>query len=155
MELLNVIADPLSMAAGVLGLLIVLAGFLWVTGKVEGYDPINEIFQRDNPALGVRYAFYIIAVVFSLLGTFDRSQGDAGVVDFSLHALLAALLIHFSRYLNDWLILYDFDNNREVVREKNSAVAIVEGATIWRALTLSAAPFTTGRAACGSPSSGF
>ena len=129
MELLSVIADPLSMAVGVLGLLIVLAGFLWLTGKVEGYDPINEIFQRDNPALGVRYAFYIIAVVFALLGTFDRSQGDAGVVDFSLHALLAALLIHFSRYLNDWLILYDFDNNREVVREKNTAVAIVEGAT--------------------------
>jgi uncharacterized membrane protein YjfL (UPF0719 family) len=39
------------------------------------------------------------------------------------------LLIHLSRYLNDWLILYDFSNNREVVQEKNVAVAIVEGAT--------------------------
>jgi len=27
------------------------------------------------------------------------------------------------------LILYDFSNNREVVQEKNVAVAIVEGAT--------------------------
>ena len=43
--------------------------------------------------------------------------------------MLATLLIHLSRYLNDWLILYDFDNNREVVGEKNIAVAIVEGAT--------------------------
>lgn len=56
MELLRVITDPLSMAAGVLGLLIVLAGFLWATGKVEGYDPINELFQPDNAALGIRYA---------------------------------------------------------------------------------------------------
>ena len=42
---------------------------------------------------------------------------------------MAALLIHLSRYLNDWLILYEFDNNREVVQEKHTAVAIVEGAT--------------------------
>ena len=34
-----------------------------------------------------------------------------------------------SRFLNDWFILYHFDNNREVVQEKNAAVAVVEGAT--------------------------
>jgi uncharacterized membrane protein YjfL (UPF0719 family) len=129
MEWLSVITGPLSMAVGVLGLLIVLAAFLWSTGKFEGYDPINEIFLRDNAALGIRYALYTVAVVFALLGIFDRAQGDSGVVEFSLHALLAALLIHLSRYLNDWLILYDFDNNREVVQEKNIAVAIVEGST--------------------------
>jgi len=38
-------------------------------------------------------------------------------------------LIHLSRYLNDWLILYDFNNNREVIQEQNVAVSIVEGAT--------------------------
>jgi len=129
MEWLSVIIGPLCMAGGVLGLLLVLAAFLWIIGKVEGYDPAKEIFLRDNAALGIRYAFYTIAVVFALLGIFDRAQGDSGAVDFLLHALLAALLIHLSRYLNDWLILYDFDNNREVVREKNISVAIVEGST--------------------------
>jgi uncharacterized membrane protein YjfL (UPF0719 family) len=129
MEWLSVVLGPLSMAAGVLLLLVVLAAFLWLTGKVEGYDPINEIVLRNNSALGIRYAFYVIAVVFALLGIFDRAQGDSGVVEFALHALLAALLIHLSRYLNDWLILYDFNNNREVIQEQNVAVSIVEGAT--------------------------
>jgi uncharacterized membrane protein YjfL (UPF0719 family) len=129
MEWLSVMIGPLSMAAGVLALLIILAAFLWTTGKVEGYDPVNEILLRDNAALGVRYASYTIAVVLALLGIFDRAQGDSGVIEFAQHALLAALLIHLSRYLNDWLILYDFDNNREVVQEKNIAVAIVEGST--------------------------
>ena len=129
MNWLNVVIGPASMAVGTLVLLVILAGFLWVTGKVEGYDPINEMLTRDNAALGIRFALYTVAVVLALLGIFDRAQGDSGVAEFSLHALLAALLIHLSRYLNDWLILYDFDNNREVVEEKNSAVAIAEGAT--------------------------
>jgi uncharacterized membrane protein YjfL (UPF0719 family) len=129
MEWLSVMLGPLSMAAGILLLLLILAGFIWLTGQVEGYDPINEILQRDNAALGFRYALYVFAVIFALLGIFDRSQGDSGISDFSSHALLAALLIHLSRYLNDWLILYDFSNNLEVVKEKNVAVALVEGAT--------------------------
>ena len=61
------------------------------------------------------------------------------------HALLATLLIHLSRYLNEWLILYDFDNNREVVGEKNIAVAIVEGRPIWPAPTWSAARLRLGK----------
>jgi len=129
MESLSVVIGPVSMAVGVLVLLVILAGFLWATGKLEGYDQINEIFFRDNAALGIRFALYTIAVVYALLGIFDRAQGESAVAAFSLHALLAALLIHLSRYLNDWLILYDFDNNREVVQEKNIAVAVVEGAT--------------------------
>lgn len=125
----SILIGPLSLAAGILLLLIVLAGFLWLTGKIEGYDPVNEMLFRDNPALGVRYALFTVAVVFALLGIFDRSEGDSGAGLFAQHAFLAVLLIYLSRYLNDWLILYHFSNNREVVQEKNVAVALVEGAT--------------------------
>lgn len=125
----SILIGPLSLAAGILLLLIVLAGFLWLTGKIEGYDPVNEMLFRDNPALGVRYALFTVAVVFALLGIFDRSEGDSGAWLFAQHAFLAVLLIYLSRYLNDWLILYHFSNNREVVQEKNVAVALVEGAT--------------------------
>ena len=120
---------PLSLAAGILLLLVVLAAFLWITGRLEGYDPVNEMMFRDNPALGIRYALFAIAVVTALLGIFDRSTGDAGAWFFIQHALLALVLIYLSRHLNDRLILYHFDNNREVVQEKSIAVAIVEGAT--------------------------
>ena len=125
----TILIGPLSLAFGVLLLLVCLAGFLWVTGKLEGYDPINELLMRDNAALGLRYAMFAIAVVFSLLGIFDRGQGDSGAADFTLHAILATLLIYISRFLNDWFILYHFSNNREVVEEKNIAVALIEGAT--------------------------
>ncbi len=129
MASISMLIGPLSLAAGILLLLIVLAGFLWLTGKMEGYDPVNEMLFRDNPALGVRYALFVFAVVFALLGIFDHSQGDSGAWFFTQHALLAVLLIYLSRYLNDWFILYHFSNNREVVQEKNVAVALVEGAT--------------------------
>jgi hypothetical protein len=68
MEWLSIILGPLSMAAGILLLLLILAGFIWLTGKIEGYDPINEILERDNAALRFRYALYVFAVIFALLG---------------------------------------------------------------------------------------
>jgi len=102
---------------------------LWVTGKLEGYDPVNEMMFRDNAALGVRYALFTIAVILTLLGIFSRAQGDSGFVDFVEHAALSVVLIYLSRLLNEWFILYHFSNNREVIDEKNVAVALVEGAT--------------------------
>jgi len=129
MEWYTILIGPLSLALGVLLLLIALAGFLWLTGKLEGYDPVNELLQRDNAALGLRYGLFAIAVVFSLLEIFDRSQGDSGAADFAIHAVLATVLIYISRFLNDWFILYHFSNNREVVQQKNLAVALIEGAT--------------------------
>lgn len=125
----GMLIGPLSLAAGILLLLIGLALLLWLSGKIEGYDPVNEMLFRDNPALAIRYALFAIAVVFAVLGIFDRAQGDSGAWFFTQHALLAVILIYLSRYLNDWLILYHFSNNREVVQEKNVAVAVVEGAT--------------------------
>jgi uncharacterized membrane protein YjfL (UPF0719 family) len=129
MEYLRILVGPLSLAAGILLLLVIIAAFLWISAKIEGYDPVNEMLFRDNPALGVRYAFFAIAIVFALLGIFDRAQGDSGIIDFAEHAVVAILLIYLSRFLNDWFILYHFNNNREVVHEKNIAVAVVEGAT--------------------------
>ena len=125
----SILIGPLSLAAGILLLLIVLVGFLWLTGKIEGYDPVNEMLFRDNPALGSAMRCLPSPSCFALLGIFDRSQGDSGAWFFAQHAILAVLMIYLSRYLNDWLILYHFSNNREVVQEKNVAVALVEGAT--------------------------
>ncbi|HET9916863.1 MAG TPA: hypothetical protein VFQ89_07125, partial [Candidatus Binatia bacterium] len=89
MDWQSILIGPLTLALGVLLLLICLSGFLWLTGKLEGYDPVNELLLRDNPALGLRYALFAIAVVNSLLGIFNRSQGDSGAADFTLHAILA------------------------------------------------------------------
>jgi uncharacterized membrane protein YjfL (UPF0719 family) len=126
---LGMLIGPLTLAAGILLLLIGLALFLWLISKMEGYDPVNEMLFRDNPALALRYALFAIAVVFAVLGIFDRTQGDSGAWFFTQQALIAVILIYLSRYLNDWLILYHFSNNREVVQEKNVAVALIEGAT--------------------------
>jgi uncharacterized membrane protein YjfL (UPF0719 family) len=129
MEYVRILAGPLSLAGGVLLFLIVVTALLWLTGKISGYDPVNEILERNNPALGVRYSCFAIAIVFALLGIFDRAQGDAGLVDFAEHAIVAILLIYLSGFLNDWLILYHFNNDHEVIAEKNVAVAVVEGST--------------------------
>jgi uncharacterized membrane protein YjfL (UPF0719 family) len=129
MEYLRILAGPFSLAIAVLLFLILIAALLWISGKISGYDPVSEILERNNPALGVRYASFATAIVFALLGIFDRAQGDAGLLDFAQHAVVAILLIYLSGFLNEWLILYHFNNDREVITEKNIAVAVVEGGT--------------------------
>lgn len=124
-----VVLSPLAMTGAVLLLVLVLAAFLWGTARLEGYDPLDELLVRGNAALGVRVALFIIAVLFTLLGTFSHLQGDSGIADFIAHAALSIALLYVSRLLNDWFILHHFNNNRKVVTERNLAVAIVEGAT--------------------------
>lgn len=129
MQWFNVVQGPVSLAAAVLIFLSLLLLLLRATVKLEGYDFINEMIQRDNAALGLRFASFLLAVVLALLGIFDHDQSASDIVSLIEHTVLATLLIYFSRHLNDWLILYEFRHNREVVDEKNIAVALVESAT--------------------------
>ena len=46
----GMLIGPLSLAAGILLLLIGLAAFLWVSGKIEGYDPVNEMLTPKTTA---------------------------------------------------------------------------------------------------------
>ena len=43
MEYLGILIGPLSLAAGILLLLIVITGFFWIVGKIEAYDPVNAV----------------------------------------------------------------------------------------------------------------
>jgi len=81
----GMLIGPLSLAAGILLVLIGLAIWLWLGGKLEGYDPVNEMLFRDNPALAIRYALFAIAVVFAVLGIFWKPHNlcppqEAGLI---------------------------------------------------------------------------
>lgn len=97
----------------------------------EGYRLNEETVKRDNPALGIRYGLFLFAIILSFAGVVEPSKADlwlelGAIARYSL-AVIIALVV--SRYINDHLILYGFDNNREVIQNRNTAVATVEGAT--------------------------
>ena len=111
---------------------VVAARFVFgLVCRMEGYSLNDEIASKDNPAIGARFAFFLIAVVLSFSNIIHPS-GISFYEDLSLigkYSTVVIAMLLVSRYVNDYLILSGFDNNKEVVGEKNVAVALVEGAT--------------------------
>ena len=112
--------DPLASLtyAGVAVVVVLGAQLVFLLlGRLEGYSVAGEIVQNNNAAVGVRNALFLGAVVLTFQGI-ARTPGPAlPQVALSLlgWAAVAVVLLAASRYVNDLLILYAFDNNREVV----------------------------------------
>jgi len=119
------------LTGSMLGIFVLCALTFCVMGRLEGYNFVYELSHNDNPALGIRFGLFSLAAVISLLGMLHPSQvglqEDVNII-VGYGALAIGLLV-LARYVNDKLILSGFPNNREVVEEKNIAVASVEGAT--------------------------
>ncbi len=115
----------------VLALIVVARVVFGVVCRIEGFSFSYEMVENDNPAIGIRVGLFLLAVIFSFLGLVHPSgvgwQEDLNII--AGYGLLAIGLLIVSRWVNDFLIVYDFSNNKEVVGKKNTAVAIVEGAT--------------------------
>lgn len=121
----------LVVAVAMLGVMVVARALFGVLCRVEGYSLTKETVVNDNPAIGIRYALFLAAVVLSFSNIIHPS-GISLAEDLNIltqYGLLVIAMLLVSRYVNDYLILYGFSNNHEVVEEKNVAVAIVEGST--------------------------
>lgn len=139
---MTMILGTAFLVASVLGLIIASRFVFGFISRLEGYSLSEEIIVKNNSAVGIRYALFTLAVVVSFLSIMHPSglglKEDLNIV--GQYGLLAMALLVVSRWINDKCILYSFNNNREVITEKNSAVAMVEGATyLATALVMSGA----------------
>lgn len=121
---------PLLLAmAGILA--IFTMGFMASARYVEGYGPWEQLMVKDNPALWIRFGAFLFAATISFFGVVTPTglglEQDLNMITKYLLVIMVGLFV--SLKVNDYLILPTFDNNAEVVREKNVAVAIVEGST--------------------------
>lgn len=129
-------ADPvtlLAFAALAVALIPVAQLVFLGLGRLQGFSVTGETALRANPAVGIRNAAYLLSVVIAFQGV-ARTGGEslrADLLALASYALLAIVLLAISGIVNDKLILYRWDNNREVVREGNVGVALVEGATYF------------------------
>ena len=122
MEILFILASVLCF------LVFARSVFGWV-GRLEGYSLTAETTINDNPAVGVRFGFFLLAAATSFFNLLVPSGGglrqDFDIVAF--YGLVSVILLVIAREVNDRLILYKVHNDAEVIGKKNSSVAVVEG----------------------------
>jgi uncharacterized membrane protein YjfL (UPF0719 family) len=124
--------------------------FGWV-GRLEGYSLTVETTINDNPAVGIRFGFFLLAAATSFFNLLVPSGGglrqDFDIVAF--YGLVSILLLVIAREVNDRLILYKFNNDAEVIGKKNSSIAVVEGCSYLGTAFITSGAFSNVEAGIG------
>ncbi|MCP3926852.1 MAG: DUF350 domain-containing protein [Desulfobacterales bacterium] len=118
------------------------------------YNLIEELVEKDNPAVALAitgyYAGLVIAIGGVLVGDSVSILDD--VLDLSIYGILSIILLNISWFICDKIILYKFKVSEELVRDRNTGTGAVslglsiatgfmiygaisgEGGNIWTAL---------------------
>lgn len=106
---------------------------LWVarlayTGVYRRVDLKAELFDRNNTALAVALAGYLLGVVIALGGAlWGPSAGwQADLIGIALSGLKGIGLMLVASYLCEKVLLHRFDTTKEIVQDQNLGVAFVE-----------------------------
>lgn len=88
----------------------------------------TELFERDNVALAVTVAGYYLGLILALGGVLSGPSSGLWVdlVDIGLYGLAAVLLLNLSAWLNDKIILSKFDNQKEIIDDRNAGTGAIE-----------------------------
>lgn len=98
------------------------------TGLHRRVDLNTELFGRNNTALAVALAGYLLGVVFALGGALSGPSAgwQADLVGIALSGLKAIALMLVASFLCERALLPHFDNTKEIVQDQNLGAAFVE-----------------------------
>src|SRR3989344_491952 len=112
--------------------------------RLQKYSFTKEALEEDNKAVLIRLAGFFFATMVAFKSTFEPA-GLGILFDLSVlfsTVFMALVALFASMWVNDALILHHFDNNDEVVKKKNVAVAIVEASTMIATAFIFSGAFT-------------
>jgi len=99
-----------------------------IYSKKVGYDVKHEIIEKDNLAVSISLAGYLLAIsIIFIGGVLGPSKGllqDLIVV--VKYSSLGLVLLYVAHLVNDKLILYKFKNVKELVEDKNVGTGAVQ-----------------------------
>ncbi|MEE2755751.1 MAG: DUF350 domain-containing protein [Myxococcota bacterium] len=136
------LAGSLLVSTGV----VLLARVLYA--KLSAYDVDDQLTEADNPAIGVALFGFIAgvtAVMLALLHT--DSHGDGGaealrwdLIELTVYGLLSIFLLKAAGWINNRFITQGFENQKELVQDRNVGVgALLGGSYLASGLILAGA----------------
>ena len=113
-------------------ILVLLAVGKWVYDALHRRFVLRvELLEKDNLALAVTIAGYYLGLVIVLGGVVSGPASISlldDVIGLVIFGGLAIALLNLSAWVNDRLVFSRFDNEREIVEDRNVGVGILEGA---------------------------
>ncbi|GAB4332549.1 MAG: DUF350 domain-containing protein [Calditrichia bacterium] len=119
------------------GLVYLVAVFIlfaigkWVYDRLHPKFELKvELFEKDNVALGFAMVGYYLGLVFALGGVLDGpSIGIVDdLIDIFFFGLTAIVLLNFSAWLMDKIVLRKFVVEKEIIEDRNAGMGVVAGA---------------------------
>ena len=120
--------------AGLIYLVVVLV--LVVVGKWvydllhRGFVLRTELLEKNNLAMALTVAGYYLGLAIVLGGVVSGPGSGVlteDVIDLVVFGLVAIALLNLSGWINDKIIFSKFDNQKEIVEDRNTGMGAIEG----------------------------
>ncbi|MCF6311972.1 MAG: DUF350 domain-containing protein [Verrucomicrobiales bacterium] len=147
--------EPLTQLIGSSSIIyfIVSLSILWlakiIKSRLVSYQLNTELTTRDNKAVAVATAGYLLAVMIVIRGVLlsdselDTSAYSSQLIDVAMTlawSLVAIVLLLISAVVNDKFLLHSFSNRKELIQDRNVGTgAVVAASYIGTALLISSA----------------
>ncbi|CAM2006605.1 DUF350 domain-containing protein [Acanthopleuribacter pedis] len=89
----------------------------------------EELVEKDNFAMAVTLAGYMLGLVFAIGGIMSgESNGIVNdLFDIFFFGLFAVVLLNVAGVINDKVMLYKFDNVKEIIDDRNAGTGAIVG----------------------------
>ena len=111
-------------------LVLVVVG-KWVYDALHrGFVLQTELLKNDNLAMALTIAGYYLGLAIVLSGVASGPGSgmlSEDLIDLVVFGLVAIVLLNLSGWINDKIILSKFDNQKEIVQDRNIGMGAIEG----------------------------
>lgn len=93
----------------------------------------EELVEKDNLALALTVTGYYLGLIFVIGGTLVGPSSGLliDLLDIAFYGILGIILLNISNVLNDKILLYKFNNDKEIIDDQNSGAGIIMAANYF------------------------
>ena len=111
-------------------LVLVVIGKWVYTALHRGFVLRTQLLEKDNLAMALTIAGYYLGLAIVLGGVVSGPGSGMlteNVIDVAIFGLLAIVLLNLSGWINDKIIFSRFDNQKEIIQDRNIGMGAIEG----------------------------
>ena len=111
-------------------LVLVVIGKWVYTALHRGFVLRTQLLEKDNLAMALMIAGYYLGLAIVLGGVVSGPGSGMlteNVIDVVIFGLVAIVLLNLSGWINDKIIFSRFDNQKEIIQDRNIGMGAIEG----------------------------